>query len=184
MGLQGNLADLPFQDLVGSVLRNKRNAQQNKMLVVCPPAQGYKATIIFHNGLLHAAWITYKSPIGTVVKYLGDDVIAYLLECEGGDFMLGALAADYTLPERNILQNYPFTPVSAPAPVSPVAAIQPATPRPTPAKPDPKPAQPNLRAGATKILDKSAVNTPTSATSTDKNQPKVLTGLLNRFRHS
>lgn len=181
MGLQGNLADLPFQDLVGSVLRNKRNAQQNKMLVVSPPAQGYKATIIFHNGLLHAAWITYKSPIGTVVKYLGDDVIAYLLECEGGDFVLGALAADYTLPERNILQTYPFVPTSATASGLPVAPNSPAAPRPTPPKPEPKPEQANPRAGATKFLDKSAVS---AQAATDKNQPKALTGLLNRFRHS
>lgn len=161
MGLQGNLADLPFQDLISSILRNKRNGHQDKLLVINPPVEGYRATIIFHKGTLYAGWITCKSQIGTVVKYVGDEAINYLLACETGEFMYGGLSPEYVLPERNIFQTYHLR----------VAEVQSAPPVPV--------ATVGRRAGTTLLSDSRSENAAPA-----RNQTNMLTGLINRFRNS
>lgn len=100
MSLQGNLADLPFEDLLELITRRDSQAV---LRVNDPAGLGTKAVVYVANRELYSACLYRVTQNKTVVDMkCGEDVIHYLLGTSDAQFYFDVLANNEKLPERNI----------------------------------------------------------------------------------
>jgi hypothetical protein len=100
MSLQGNLADLPFEDLLGLATRRDNRAVLRISNLLGATT---KAIVYIANRELYAAWLYQTSALNEIVTIKrGEEVIYYLFSCTEAQFCFEVLAETETLPTRNI----------------------------------------------------------------------------------
>lgn len=101
MSLHGNLADLPFADLIEIATRREQNCIIHFSELAGIPLLA--ATVIVRSGKVYASWIYHKQENSVTTLQEGDNALHALLVCQQATFTLKILTSDYAFPQQNVL---------------------------------------------------------------------------------